>query len=89
MKVVLFSKFKLLTLLLMGPKIGVIKPVKTLSVDDSLAIWEQVNNRDFNRMGFHTVRNGEGRLLNEAQSIMISYSFTRFLHNNRNSQSLS
>ncbi len=30
---------------------------------DFLAVWEQVNNPDFNRMGFHTVRNGEGRLL--------------------------
>jgi len=29
---------------------------------DFLAIWEQVNNPDFNRMGFHTVRNSEGRL---------------------------
>lgn len=29
---------------------------------DFLAVWEQVNNPDFNRMGFHTVRNGEGRL---------------------------
>lgn len=27
-----------------------------------LAVWEQVNNPDFNRMGFHTVRNGGGRL---------------------------
>jgi len=30
---------------------------------DFLAVWEQVNNPNFNRMGFHTVRNGEGRLL--------------------------
>ncbi|HPW66753.1 MAG TPA: KilA-N domain-containing protein [Salinivirgaceae bacterium] len=30
---------------------------------DFLAIWEQVNNPNFNRMGFHTVRNREGRLL--------------------------
>jgi hypothetical protein len=30
---------------------------------DFLAVWEQVNNPDFNRMGFHTVRNGEGRLV--------------------------
>ncbi len=29
---------------------------------DFLAVWEQVNNPDFNRMGFHTVRNAEGRL---------------------------
>jgi hypothetical protein len=29
---------------------------------DFLAVWEQVNNPNFNRMGFHTVRNGEGRL---------------------------
>ena len=29
---------------------------------DFLAVWEQVNNSNFNRMGFHTVRNGEGRL---------------------------
>jgi hypothetical protein len=29
---------------------------------DFLAVWEQINNPDFNRMGFHTVRNGEGRL---------------------------
>lgn len=29
---------------------------------DFLAIWEQVNNSNFNRMGFHTVRNGAGRL---------------------------
>jgi hypothetical protein len=29
---------------------------------DFLAIWEQVNNPNFNRMGFHTVRNGAGRL---------------------------
>ncbi|MFA7445702.1 MAG: KilA-N domain-containing protein [Flavobacteriaceae bacterium] len=29
---------------------------------DFLAVWEQVNNPDFNRMGFHTVRNSEGRL---------------------------
>jgi hypothetical protein len=30
---------------------------------DFLAIWEQVNNPDFNRMGFHTVKNEPGRLL--------------------------
>ena len=30
---------------------------------DFLEVWEQVNNPDFNRMGFHTVRNGEGRLV--------------------------
>jgi len=30
---------------------------------DFLAVWEKVNNPNFNRMGFHTVRNGEGRLL--------------------------
>ena len=30
---------------------------------DFLAVWEQINNPDFNRMGFHTVRNGEGRLV--------------------------
>jgi hypothetical protein len=30
---------------------------------DFLAIWEQVNNPNFNRMGFHTVRNEPGRLL--------------------------
>lgn len=29
---------------------------------DFLAVWEQINNPNFNRMGFHTVRNGEGRL---------------------------
>lgn len=29
---------------------------------DFLAVWEQVNNPNFNRMGFHTVRNGAGRL---------------------------
>lgn len=29
---------------------------------DFLAVWEQVNNPNFNRMGFHTVRNAEGRL---------------------------
>ena len=30
---------------------------------DFLAVWEQINNPDFNRMGFHTVRNGKGRLV--------------------------
>lgn len=30
---------------------------------DFLAVWEQVNNPNFNRMGFHTVRYGKGRLL--------------------------
>ncbi|PTT73755.1 MULTISPECIES: KilA-N domain-containing protein [unclassified Chryseobacterium] len=30
---------------------------------DFLAVWEHVNNPNFNRMGFHTVRNSEGRLL--------------------------
>jgi hypothetical protein len=30
---------------------------------DFLAVWEQVNNPNFNRMGFHTVRNSEGRIL--------------------------
>ena len=30
---------------------------------DFLAVWEQVNNPYFNRMGFHTVRNGEDRLV--------------------------
>jgi len=30
---------------------------------DFLAVWEQVNNPNFNRTGFHTVRNSEGRLL--------------------------
>jgi len=29
---------------------------------DFLAVWEQVNNPNFNRMGFHTVRNAESRL---------------------------
>lgn len=29
---------------------------------DFLAVWEQVNNPNFNRMGFHTVKYGEGRL---------------------------
>lgn len=29
---------------------------------DFLAIWEQVNNPNFNRLGFQTVRNGGGRL---------------------------
>lgn len=29
---------------------------------DFLAVWEQVNNPDFNRLGFQTVRNGTGRL---------------------------
>jgi hypothetical protein len=28
-----------------------------------LAVWEQVNNPDFNRMGYHTVRNAPGRLV--------------------------
>jgi hypothetical protein len=28
-----------------------------------LGIWEQVNNPDFNRMGFHTVKNADGRLV--------------------------
>jgi hypothetical protein len=28
-----------------------------------LAVWEQVNNPDFNRMGYHTVRNAPGRLI--------------------------
>ena len=28
-----------------------------------LAIWEQVNNPDFNRMEFHTVKNAAGRLV--------------------------
>jgi hypothetical protein len=30
---------------------------------DFLAIWEPINNPNFNRMGFHTVRNREGRLI--------------------------
>lgn len=30
---------------------------------DFLAVWERVNNPNFNRMGFHTVRNAEGRLV--------------------------
>lgn len=29
---------------------------------DFLAVWEQINNPNFNRMGFHTIRNGGGRL---------------------------
>ncbi|MCL1908132.1 MAG: KilA-N domain-containing protein [Holophagaceae bacterium] len=28
-----------------------------------LAIWEEFNNPDFNRMGFQSVRNAEGRLI--------------------------
>ena len=28
-----------------------------------LGVWEQVNNPDFNRMGFHTVKNSDGRLV--------------------------
>ena len=28
---------------------------------DFLAVLEQINNPDFNRLGFHAVRNGEGR----------------------------
>jgi len=30
---------------------------------DFLAVWEQVNNPNFNRTNFHTVRNGGSRLL--------------------------
>ncbi|MCL1943657.1 MAG: KilA-N domain-containing protein [Candidatus Azobacteroides sp.] len=30
---------------------------------DFLGIWEQVNNPGFNRMGFHTVKTGDGRLV--------------------------
>jgi hypothetical protein len=28
-----------------------------------LAVWEQINNPGFNRMGYHTVKNAEGRLV--------------------------
>ena len=30
---------------------------------DFLAVWEEVNNPNFNRVGFHTARNEPGRLL--------------------------
>jgi hypothetical protein len=30
---------------------------------DFLGVWERVNNPDFNRMGFHAVKNESGRLL--------------------------
>jgi len=47
----------------MEARIVVSNWMSTYYTVDFLAIWETVNNPNFNRMGFHTVRNGESRLL--------------------------
>jgi hypothetical protein len=45
------------------PRQVVFNWMSTYYTIDFLAVWEQVNNPGFNRMGFHTVRNESGRLL--------------------------
>jgi hypothetical protein len=44
-------------------RVVVMNWMSTYYTVDFLAVWEQVNNPNFNRMGFHTVRNGESRLI--------------------------
>jgi hypothetical protein len=45
------------------PRQVVFNWMSTYFTIDFLAIWEEINNPNFNRMGFHTVRNESGRLL--------------------------
>jgi hypothetical protein len=45
------------------PRQVVFNWMSTYYTVDFLAVWEQVNNPGFNRVGFHTVRNEPGRLL--------------------------
>jgi len=45
------------------PRQVVFNWMSTYYTIDFLAVWEQVNNPGFNRVGFHTVRNEPGRLL--------------------------
>lgn len=47
----------------MEARIVVSNWMSTYYTVDFLAVWEQVNNPNFNRMGFHTVRNVESRLI--------------------------
>ena len=46
----------------MEARIVVSNWMSTYYTVDFLAIWETVNNPNFNRMGFHTVRNGESNV---------------------------
>lgn len=45
------------------PRIVVSNWMSSYSTIDFLAVWEKINNHDFNRMEFHTVRNESGRLV--------------------------
>jgi hypothetical protein len=45
------------------PRIVVSNWMSSYSTIDFLATWEELNNPNFNRMGFHTVRNERGRLV--------------------------
>ena len=45
------------------PRIVVSNWMSTYFTIDFLAVWEQVNNQNFNRMGFQSVRNEPGRLI--------------------------
>jgi hypothetical protein len=45
------------------PRIVVSNWMSTYFTIDFLAVWEQVNNPDFNRMGYQSVRNEPGRLI--------------------------
>ena len=46
-----------------NPRIVIANWLSSYSTIDFLATWETINNLDFNRMGFHTVRNEPGRLI--------------------------
>lgn len=45
------------------PRIIISNWMSTYSTIDFLAVWEEINNPNFNRMGFHTVRSEKGRLV--------------------------
>jgi len=47
----------------MEARIVVSNWMSTYYTIEFLAVWEQVNNPNFNRMGYHTVRNAPGRLV--------------------------
>lgn len=45
------------------PRIVISNWMSSYSTIDFLAVWEEINNTNFNRMGFHTVRSEKGRLV--------------------------
>ncbi|MFM1572602.1 hypothetical protein EQF93_02520 [Helcococcus ovis] len=45
------------------PRIAISNWMSSYSTIDFLAVWEEINNTNFNRMEFHTVRSEKGRLV--------------------------